>query len=185
MPTVARVVISIGRPIAVATLLFVALGLATVLGPMRSMVPAAFAADPQSVDFTVNGTTSEQPQSGEAPLAVNFAGSSTGEPTSWAWTFGDGSHASLTRADLITVTQPRPELAAVFRATGTTFIAGRPVAFNNTSTGDPKHVTWTFGDGAESTEYEPTHTYATAGTFTVTLTVRAANATSTATQTVF
>jgi chitodextrinase len=201
MRTVARVAISIGRPIALATLLFVGLGLATVAGPMRSLVPAAFAADPPSVDFTVNGTTSEQPLSGEAPLAVSFAGSSSGEPTSWAWSFGDGvsgegrnsahtyeapgtytvvltatfddgSHASITRADLITVTEPESGPVAAFTVTGSTFIAGRPVVFVNRSTGDPKHVTWTFGDGAESTEYEPTHTYAAAGTFTVTLTVR-------------
>jgi len=214
MRTVARVVISIGRPIALATLLLGALGLASVVSPMRSLVPAAFAADPQLVDFTINGTSSEQPLSGEAPLPVSFAASSTGEPTAWAWSFGDGasgegqssshtyeaagtytvaltatfadgSNASLTRAGLITVSDPRPELVAAFTVTGTTFIAGRPVAFVNTTTGDPKHFTWAFGDDTSSTEPEPTHTYAAAGTYVVTLTARAGAASSTASRTIF
>jgi PKD repeat protein len=214
MRNLARVMISIGRPIATATLLFVAIGLATVASPMRSLIPAAFAADPQSVDFTVNGATSDQALFGQAPLSVDFAGTATGEPTSWAWSFGDGSsgegrtaahtyeapgtytlvltatfsdgsQASLTRADLITVTDPRPEPVAAFTVTGTTFIAGRSVAFVNTSAGDPKHFTWIFGDGTTSIETDPTHTYASAGTFTVTLTARTGAMSSTATRAMF
>jgi PKD repeat protein len=195
-------------------MLVAGLVLAMVLSPMRSLVPTAFGADPQTVDFTVNGASSAQPLSGAAPLAVRLAGSSTGEPTSWAWSFGDGAtgegqspthtyqapgtytveliasfedgtHASLTRADLITVTDPQPDPVAAFTVTGTTHIAGRPVAFVNTSLGDPKHFTWTFGDGAESTNRQPTHTYAAAGRFTVTLTARSGATSSVATRTVF
>lgn len=33
---------------------------------------------------------SSTPTSGDAPLAVNFTDLSTGSPTSWSWTFGDG-----------------------------------------------------------------------------------------------
>jgi PKD repeat protein len=208
MRTVARILTSIVRPIALAALLLGGIGSAMVVSPLRSLVPAAFAADPQTVDFTVDATT------GDAPLTVGFAGSSTGEPTSWAWSFGDGasgegqttshtydapgtytvaltasfddgSHASLTRADLITVTDPDPDPAAAFTVTGSTYIAGRQVTFVNTSTGDPKHFTWTFGDGAESTEQHPTHTYAAAGRFTVTLTARSGAVSSIATRTLF
>lgn len=32
---------------------------------------------------------------GNAPLTVNFADQSTGAPTSWAWTFGDGASSSV------------------------------------------------------------------------------------------
>ena len=101
--------------------------LAMVLSPMRSLVPAAFGADPQTADI---------------------------------------------RPDRISVTDPQPDPVAAFTVTGTTFIAGRPVAFVNTSLGDPKRFAWTFGDGTGSTDRQPTHTYAAGGRFTVTLTAR-------------
>ena len=39
---------------------------------------------------TVSAAFSGTPTSGAAPLAVNFTDASTGSPTSWSWTFGDG-----------------------------------------------------------------------------------------------
>ncbi len=50
---------------------------------------------------------------------------------------------------------------------------GTPVNFNNTSTGTSGNTTyaWNFGDGNTSTQANPTHSYATGGTFNVTLTV--------------
>ena len=44
----------------------------------------------------------------------------------------------------------------------------------------PQNITsgnWDFGDGANSTEQNPTHTYSAAGTYTVNLTVSNANGT--------
>jgi PKD repeat protein len=40
-------------------------------------------------DFTANTTT------GQAPLTVQFADASTGSPTSWQWSFGDGGTSTL------------------------------------------------------------------------------------------
>lgn len=53
-----------------------------------------------------------------------------------------------------------------------TFVAtGLQVQFLNQSTGDqPLSFLWDFGDGVNSTEVNPTHSYSTAGTYTVTLT---------------
>ncbi|RAI83528.1 PKD domain-containing protein, partial [Algoriphagus yeomjeoni] len=55
-----------------------------------------------------------------------------------------------------------------------TFCDNRNVAFTNLSTGgDPEVVStylWDFGDGNTSTQINPTHTYAAAGTYDVTLT---------------
>jgi PKD repeat protein len=45
------------------------------------------------------------------------------------------------------------------------------VVFSDLSTGAPNSWFWTFGDGGTSTAQNPTHTYTTAGTFTVTLSI--------------
>ena len=58
------------------------------------------------------------------------------------------------------------------------------VSFANTSTGTPTSYLWNFGDGQTSTLANPTHTYATSGTFTVTLTVTNAAGTNSTTSTV-
>ena len=52
-------------------------------------------------------------------------------------------------------------------------LAGQPVQFTDTSTGNPTSWEWAFGDGATSTTKNPSHTYAAAGSYTVTLTVSA------------
>jgi PKD repeat protein len=48
--------------------------------------------------------------------------------------------------------------------------AGSSVSFTDTSTGNPDSWSWDFGDGAASTEQNPTHIYAGPGTYTVSLT---------------
>ncbi len=59
---------------------------------------------------------------------------------------------------------------ASFTTPSGTGAAGQSVSFTDTSTGSPITWSWTFGDGGTSTVQNPTHIYATAGTFTVTLT---------------
>ncbi len=49
-------------------------------------------------------------------------------------------------------------------------LAGSLVTFTDTSTGSPTSWLWDFGDSTTSTLQNPTHTYATAGPFTVNLT---------------
>jgi hypothetical protein len=55
--------------------------------------------------------------------------------------------------------------------------------FTSTSTGNPTSYAWTFGDGGTSTAKSPSHTYTTAGTYTVALTVSNAGGTNTQTRT--
>ena len=60
--------------------------------------------------------------------------------------------------------------------TYTTVCAGNPTQFTSTSTTNPAGQTiqnyqWDFGDGQTGTGANPTHTYTTAGTYSVTLTV--------------
>ena len=59
---------------------------------------------------------------------------------------------------------------ASFAASPTTGEAPLTVNFTNTSTGDPTPAfSWTFGDGTNSAQTSPSHTYSTAGDYIVTL----------------
>lgn len=49
-------------------------------------------------------------------------------------------------------------------ATGT---VGQSVSFNASCSMDAHHYEWNFGDGGTSVDANPTHTYNTAGTYTV------------------
>jgi spore coat protein CotH len=71
-----------------------------------------------------------------------------------------------------------------FTAPSGTLMAGQSVSFTDTSTGSPTTWSWTFGDGGTSTIQNPTHTYATAGTFTVSLTTGNAGGTANASRVV-
>jgi PKD repeat protein/streptogramin lyase len=48
--------------------------------------------------------------------------------------------------------------------------AGSPVLFTDTSTGEPIEWLWDFGDGGQSAQADPSHTYSQAGSFQVSLT---------------
>jgi PKD repeat protein len=74
-------------------------------------------------------------------------------------------------------------LAAAFSATPTNGPAPQTVTFTDFSTGVPVAWSWTFGDGGVSTLQNPTHTYATGGTYDVTLTVTNAFGSNTLTRT--
>jgi FOG: PKD repeat len=59
---------------------------------------------------------------------------------------------------------------ANFTATPLSGTAPLTVQFNDTSTGSPTSWSWSFGDGGTSIGQNPSHTYSTAGTYTVNLT---------------
>ena len=93
----------------------------------------------------------------------------------------DVSNQSMTKT--IMVIQPTAPIAN-FTSNPTTGIAPLNVAFTDKSTGLPISWSWDFGDGATSTEQNPTHTYSSAGTYTVNLTVSNANGTNSKTTTI-
>ncbi|MFA5414288.1 MAG: PKD domain-containing protein [Methanoregula sp.] len=81
-----------------------------------------------------------------------------------------------------TVLPPAAPVAA-FSANTTTTFTSSPVLFTDASTNNPTSWLWNFGDGGTSIEQNPTHTYASAGIYTVTLTVTNSKGTDTATMT--
>ena len=74
-----------------------------------------------------------------------------------------------------------PAPAANFAANPTSGTAPLTVAFTNQSTGTINTFAWNFGDGGTSALASPSHTYTTAGTFTVSLTVTGPGGTNTRT----
>ena len=63
------------------------------------------------------------------------------------------------------------DLIANFTADTTSGYSPLTVNFNDTSQGEPTEWYWDFGDGSNSTEQNPVHTYLLTGKYNVTLTV--------------
>ena len=136
---------------------------------------------------------------GCAPLVVNFTNSSTGNPTSYSWSLGNGATSTLqnpsttytlpgTYTVTLTVTNANgsntktitnyitvnPNPTVSFTANNLSGCPGTQVAFTNNSNPNlPGTATylWSFGDGYISSIQNPVHTYTTPGYFTVSLTV--------------
>ncbi len=149
--------------------------------------------------------------SGSAPLNVNFTDLSTGAPTSWKWTFGDGgtstdknpahtynktglysvtltvsktgSSNSVTKSSHIAVSSGFEAPNAAFSASPTLGPVPSTVSFTDQSIGSPTSWKWTFGDGSTSTVKNPVHIYNKTGQFSVTLTASNANGSNTVTKT--
>lgn len=140
------------------------------------------------------------PRSGNAPLDVAFNDISTGSPTAWKWSFGDGTYSTdqnpvhkyskagiytvtltvsnkagsdtMTKSNYITVKTAPIKLAAVFSASPASGKAPLKVRFTDRSTGSPSSWKWSFGDGTYSNQQSPVHTYKKTGKYTVSLTVK-------------
>lgn len=157
---------------------------------------------PATVLITVNmpvpvASINASPLSGEPPLVVNFNGSGTNSPTSFDWTFGDGSnhgsganvsHTYTTSGNyqvvlvagnsggnstpvVTTISVQLPVPQASFTATPTSGMAPLTVNFQGSGTNSPTSFDWDFGDGSpHGSGVNPTHTYAMPGSYTVTLT---------------
>ena len=147
----------------------------TVAGPIKAQFTAA-------------------PTSGKAPVKVNFADKSLGNPTSWKWDFGDGTTSeernpvhTFTRGGTFEVKltigresvtassgqslsfgeAPKAEFTVSQRTGNPPFV----VQFTDISTGTPTKWNWQFGDGITSPDQNPQHIYQKEGTYDVKLTV--------------
>jgi PKD repeat protein len=138
-----------------------------------------------------------EPLDGLKPLNVQFTDRSTGSTmTSWLWNFGDGTtstqqnpmHTYTSAGDYTVQLKAKnpygentrvktgyihveEKLTAGFKATPLSGFAPLMVTFTDQTTGVPTSWHWDFGDGTTSTERNPVHTYASAGTYSVNLTV--------------
>ena len=143
-------------------------------------------------DFTSNTT------SGAVPLTVQFT-DLLENPVERNWDFGDGTNSNeqspvhiygkagkytvsltaknvmgsntVTKYNFILVSNGMLAPVAAFSASPNEGYLPLNVSFTDSSTGSPASWKWNFGDGTNSTEQNPAHTYTKAGHYTVILTV--------------
>ena len=141
-----------------------------------------------SASFSYSPTS---PSMGES---VQFTDTSTGNPTAWLWSFGDGSTSTLrnpshvftaagsynvslkttngtgskTSSLAVTVSaKPSPS----FTYSPAIPAVGQAVQFTDASVGSPSSWLWDFGDGSTSADRNPRHAFSSSGTYSVTLAV--------------
>jgi PKD repeat protein len=123
---------------------------------------------------------------------VNFVDASTDAPAGWQWSFGDNATSTARNpihpyvaagaytvtltvtngfgsdaaSQVVTIAPGQPPKSAFTFKTN-----GLQATFADASTGSPASWLWNFGDGAQSTQQNPAHTYLSFGNYTVTLQV--------------
>ncbi len=122
-------------------------------------------------------------------FTVDYTDQSTNTPTSWLWDFGDGNTSTQqnpthTYANVGTYTVCLTATNACGSDSSCTSVAitcvsptadftftenGGTVVFTDNSADNPTSWLWDLGDGNTSTQQNPTHTYTSAGAFTVCL----------------
>ncbi|PZX55861.1 PKD domain-containing protein, partial [Algoriphagus chordae] len=156
--------------------------------------------EPNAAPLAVAGADKEIVQVGEIVTFSGSSSSDDVAIESYAWDFKDGSTSDLenpahtftnpgvydvaltvtdaeglTNSTLIqiTVTIPKVDPVAIASATPNPAYLGDEVSFTGSNSTDDGELTylWNFGDGTNSAEMNPVHTYDIAGTFTVSLTV--------------
>jgi len=146
------------------------------------------------------------PITGVVPFKVKFTDESSGNPSTWTWSFGDGTGSSdpnpihtywaggtytviltvsngygtseITRTEYIVAI---PALKAQFGAMPTAGKAPLTVTFTDKSLGYPTTWIWDFGDGTNSTEQNPVHTFANGASYDVVMTATRGSETDSAT----
>ncbi len=138
--------------------------------------------------------------SGCSPLIVDFQDLSSGNPTKWSWDFGNGGTSSLQNPSAtyftpgiytvkLTVTNAngtntlvRTSFITIYSKPSINFSVNDSIGcypfhvqFTDQSTTGPGTTNnswfWDFGDGTQSNQQNPTHTYTESGNYTIALKV--------------
>ena len=149
------------------------------------------------------------PTSPRVGQTISFADTTSGNPTAWAWDFGDGAtstaknpaHAySKTGSYAVTLSATTSSgtkkasrsltvatmsiLSSSFSFAPAAPTAGQSIQFTDTSAGNPTAWLWVFGDGLTSTAHNPIHVFSTPGSYNVTLTTTNGSGSKTTSRTV-
>ena len=163
-------------------------------GGSDTITKTIIVADPPVASFT----------SSADELVASFIDTSTNDPTSWSWEFGDGTsstsqspnHAyevpgtyqvTLTATNAGGTSTPFTQAITVLRQPEAAFISSTgnlTAQFTDQSVNNPTSWLWQFGDGTTSSVQNPSHTYTLAGTYNVTLTATNSAGADTTNQTV-
>jgi PKD repeat protein len=158
----------------------------TSAAPVANQAPvAAFTASAASLVASFDGSTSSDADGSIAGYAWNYGDGATGTGATSAHTYAaagtftasltvtDNQGATSTITHPVTVTAPAANNPPVAAFTST--VASLTASFDGTTSTDPDGTVasyaWSFGDGQTGTGSTVSHSYATAGTFTVSLTV--------------
>jgi len=153
----------------------------TICGSTQSCQTFSLSCVPPLADFSYSATQ----------LAVAFTDQSANNPTQWLWDFGDGNTSAaanpvhtfslpgtyqvcLTARSACGDTQFCQNLTVNCFAPQANFtFAGQELdlSFTDISTNNPTAWSWAFGDGSNSTEQNPTHTFPFPGNYLVCLSV--------------
>jgi PKD repeat protein len=174
----------------------------------------SFASHAVSVTSGIAADFSFTPSNPTTQQNITFIDRSSGSIAAWLWNFGDGSTSTAqnpikryssggnypvtltvsTAAGLTstashtvavtTATPAAPPVVAAFDMTPASPAVRANVTFTDRSTGSPTSWQWSFGDGSTSTAQNPSHAYASQGTYGVTLTAGNATSSSTASHTI-
>ncbi|OPX68833.1 MAG: outer membrane biogenesis protein BamB [Methanoregulaceae archaeon PtaB.Bin108] len=150
--------------------------------------------EPLIADFSANVTEASAP-----PLHVRFLGSHVGIAESWNWSFGDGTYSeeeepahtytefgnytvsltlsnsacqedTMVKENFIRIAE-KPPFAAGFTLSSSGGPAPFSVRCTDSSSGNPTRIVYDFGDGFMVMGPDSSHTYRSAGTYTITQTV--------------
>lgn len=108
----------------------------------------------------------------------------TGTGAAFTFKFQDGNNSYGNNSGSLSIQVCEAGPTADFTADPVSGIAPLEVTFTNESVGSITSYSWLFGDGDDSSDENPTHTYTTPGTYEVTLTVDGPNGSDSTTKTI-